>query len=104
VVDRVKHMIITGGENVYSVEVENVLAAHPEVLEVCVVGRPDPKWGETPVAVAVCRPGSTVDIMQLRSWASRHLARYKLPTALEIVDTLPRNATGKILKGTGRDL
>jgi fatty-acyl-CoA synthase len=102
VVDRVKDMIITGGENVYSAEVENVLAAHPDILEVAVVGRPDPKWGETPVAVAVCRPGSTLDITRLRSWASRHLARYKLPTALEIVDTLPRNATGKILKGALR--
>jgi fatty-acyl-CoA synthase len=102
VVDRVKDMIITGGENVYSVEVENVLAAHPDILEVSVVGRPDEKWSETPVAVVVCRPGATLDIAQLREWAGRQLARYKLPTALEIVDALPRNATGKILKGALR--
>jgi fatty-acyl-CoA synthase len=103
VVDRVKDMIITGGENVYSVEVENVLIDHPEIVEVTVVGRPDPKWGETPVAVAVCAPGSRLDIVELRSWASDRLARYKLPSALEVVDSLPRNATGKILKGSLRE-
>ena len=103
VVDRVKDMIISGGENVYCAEVENVLAAHPDIAEVSVIGRPHPKWGETPVAVATLRAGAALDITELRAWASQHLARFKLPTALEIIDTLPRNASGKVVKGVLRE-
>jgi fatty-acyl-CoA synthase len=102
VVDRVKDMIISGGENVYCAEVENALAAHPAIAEVSVIGRPHPTWGETPVAVAALRPGATLDIATLRDWAELSLARYKLPTALEIVDALPRNASGKVVKGALR--
>jgi fatty-acyl-CoA synthase len=103
VVDRVKDMIISGGENVYCAEVENVLAAHPDIAEVSVIGRPHPKWGETPVAVVTLRAGAALDITELRAWASQHLARFKLPTVLEIVDTLPRNASGKVVKGALRE-
>jgi fatty-acyl-CoA synthase len=98
VVDRVKDMIISGGENIYCAEVENALAAHPDIVEVGVIGRPHPKWGETPVAVAALRDGATLDIEALRTWATGSLARYKLPTVLEIVPALPRNAAGKVAK------
>ncbi|TWP36638.1 long-chain-fatty-acid--CoA ligase [Leekyejoonella antrihumi] len=99
VVDRSKDLIISGGENIYCLEVENVLADHPDIVEVQVIGRADEKWGETPVAVAVLRPGATLRLEELRSWAGERLARYKLPTALETIDELPRNASGKVLKG-----
>jgi fatty-acyl-CoA synthase len=100
VVDRIKDMIISGGENIYCAEVENVLAAHPGIAEVAVVGQPDPRWGETPVVFAVLRPpAASLGLEELRGWASARLARYKLPTALVIVAGLPRNASGKVMKG-----
>ena len=74
-----------------------------DIAEVSVIGRPHPKWGETPVAVAALRAGAALDITELRAWASQHLARFKLPTVLEIVDTLPRNASGKVVKGALRE-
>ncbi|WP_375503127.1 long-chain-fatty-acid--CoA ligase [uncultured Jatrophihabitans sp.] len=98
VVDRKKDMIITGGENVYCAEVENALAAHPDIVELCVVGAPDERWGETVVAVAVLRDGATLSVGELRTWATDRLARYKLPTVLHVVDALPRNASGKVTK------
>ena len=104
VVDRLKDMIISGGENVYCAEVENVLAAHPGVAEVAVVGRPHLKWGETPVAVVVPVPGRPAPSLQeLRDHARRSLAPYKLPTGVEVVGRLPRNASGKVLKFELRD-
>jgi fatty-acyl-CoA synthase len=103
VVDRAKDMIISGGENIYSVEVENVLAAHPDITEVAIVGEPHPAWGETPVAyVALRDPGAPLDIATLREWAAASLARYKLPTSLRVLPALPRNASGKVLKGVLR--
>jgi fatty-acyl-CoA synthase len=100
VVDRAKDMIISGGENIYCAEVENVLFGHPDIAEVAVVGRPHPRWGETPVAVAVLRSSSDgLTIEQLRDWADGALARYKLPTRLVVIDQLPRNASGKVVKG-----
>ncbi|MBV8349186.1 MAG: long-chain-fatty-acid--CoA ligase [Mycolicibacterium sp.] len=97
VVDRKKDMIISGGENIYCAEVENVLADHPAIVEVAVIGRADDKWGEVPVAVAaVARDGLT--IADLDEFLSDRLARYKHPKALEIVDALPRNPAGKVLK------
>ena len=97
VVDRKKDMIISGGENVYCAEVENVLAAHPAIVEVAVIGRPDEKWGEIPVAVAaISSPG--LRLADLAEFLDEHLARYKQPKALEIVDALPRNPAGKVLK------
>jgi fatty-acyl-CoA synthase len=96
--DRIKDMIISGGENVYPAEVENALMRHPAIAEVAVIGEPDPKWGETIVAIAALKPGQILTVEELREFASESLARYKLPRLLEIIATLPRNATGKILK------
>ena len=103
VVDRKKDMIITGGENVYCAEVENTLAAHPAVAEVAVVGAPHERWGETPVAVVALTPGASLTLDELRSWGTSRLARYKLPTVLHVVEGLPRNASGKVMKTTLRE-
>ncbi|MGE5697435.1 MAG: fatty-acid--CoA ligase FadD5 [Candidatus Sericytochromatia bacterium] len=97
VVDRKKDMIISGGENIYCAEVENVLAGHPAIIEVAVIGRPHERWGEVPVAVvAVAESGLT--LADLDEFLTERLARYKHPKALEIVDALPRNPAGKVLK------
>lgn len=96
--DRVKDMYITGGENVYPAEVENALYAMDAIHEVAVIGLPDPKWGEYGVAVVVPRPGTSVTIEEIKAHCSERLARYKHPARLELVDALPRNATGKVLK------
>jgi fatty-acyl-CoA synthase len=97
VVDRKKDMIISGGENIYCAEVENVLAAHPAIIEVAVIGRPDEAWGEVPIAVAaVAESGLT--LADLDVFLTGRLARYKHPRGLEIVDALPRNPAGKVLK------
>ncbi len=96
--DRIKDMIITGGENVYPAEVESVLTRHPSIAEVAVIGEPDEQWGEGVVAVAALKVGQSLTIEELREFAGENLARYKLPRRLEIVGALPRNATGKILK------
>ncbi|EKX61737.1 long-chain fatty acid--CoA ligase [Streptomyces ipomoeae] len=98
IVDRLKDMIISGGENVYPAEVERVLAACPGVLEAAVIGVPDPKWGETVLAVLTCAPGTVLTLEEVREYAGGHLARYKLPTRLMLVDHLPRNASGKLAK------
>jgi fatty-acyl-CoA synthase len=96
VVDRKKDMIISGGENIYCAEVENVLAAHPAIVEVAVIGRADEQWGEVPVAVAAVH--TDLDLGDLDQFLSERLARYKHPKALEVVDVLPRNPAGKVLK------
>jgi fatty-acyl-CoA synthase len=96
VVDRKKDMIISGGENIYCAEVENALAGHPAIVEVAVIGRPDAKWGEVPVAVAALH--TDLDLGDLDQFLTERLARYKHPKALEIVDALPRNPAGKVLK------
>lgn len=99
-VDRKKDMVITGGENVYPVEVEQVLVRHPAVREVAIFGLPDERWGETVVAaVALDEPAEPGDII---TFARERLAHFKCPTHVEIVDELPRNATGKVLKTTLR--
>lgn len=95
--DRIKDMIITGGENVYSIEVERILAEHPAVVEVAVFGVPDEKWGEAVKAV-VALAGDDVTEADLIGWAREHLAAYKCPKTVDIMDALPRNPTGKILK------
>ena len=97
VVDRKKDMIISGGENIYCAEVENVLAGHPEIVEVAVIGRPHEKWGEVPIAVAAVA-GDGLRLDDLHEYLAERLARYKHPKALEIVDALPRNPAGKVLK------
>jgi acyl-CoA synthetase (AMP-forming)/AMP-acid ligase II len=98
VLDRLKDMIIRGGENIYSLEVENVLAHHPAIAEVAVVGVPDPVFGERVRAVAVLRPGKGLSLEALRAWAGPYLADYKQPAELVTVGDLPRNANGKIMK------
>jgi len=102
VCDRLKDMIITGGENVYPAEVESVLYDHPDVAEIAVIGAPDAQWGERVVAVAAPRPGGTLTLEALRAFAEKRLARYKLPRELRLLDALPRNPTGKVLKGVLR--
>ena len=97
VVDRKKDMIISGGENIYCAEVENVLAGHPAIVEVAVIGRTHEKWGEVPVAVAaVTQPD--LELADLNDFLRERLARYKHPKHLEVVDALPRNPAGKVLK------
>ncbi|MEI2764750.1 MAG: long-chain fatty acid--CoA ligase [Dermatophilaceae bacterium] len=103
IVDRLKDMVISGGENVYPAEVESVLFGHPAVAEVAVIGLPDPKWGEAVTAVVATKPGQTVTLEQLRDYATTRLARYKLPNRLHVVADLPRNPTGKVLKYQLRD-
>lgn len=97
VVDRKKDMIISGGENIYCAEVENVLASHPGIVEVAVIGRSHDKWGEVPIAVAAVA-GDSLLLDELEEFLTERLARYKHPKALEIVDALPRNPAGKVLK------
>lgn len=96
--DRLKDMVISGGENVYPAEVESVLYRHPAVAEVAVIGAPDERWGERVVAVAALKPGEQLTLEALQAFARQELAGYKLPRELRIVDALPRNPTGKVLK------
>lgn len=98
IVDRLKDMIVSGGENIASSEVERVLYEHDDVLEVAVVGRPDDRWGEVPVAHVVLRPGATVTSEELLAHCSANLARFKVPKDLTFLDALPRNPSGKVLK------
>ena len=96
--DRVKDMIVSGGENIYPAEIENVLAQHPSVADVGVIGVPDDRWGETVKAVVVARPGTEIDEADLIAFARERLAGFKLPRSVDIIDELPRNPSGKILK------
>ncbi len=101
VVDRIKDMIVTGGENVYSAEVENAVASHAAVAQCAVIGVPDSDWGERVHAVVVLRPGATLTHEELRAHVKSLIAGYKAPRSLEIADKLPLSGTGKVLK---RDL
>jgi long-chain acyl-CoA synthetase len=103
VVDRLKDVIVSGGENVASREVEAVLHAHPDVADVAVVGIGDERWGERVTAAVVRRPGTTVTADELVALSRAHLAGYKTPRAVVFVDELPRNAAGKVLKQQLRD-
>ncbi|MFW6023142.1 MAG: class I adenylate-forming enzyme family protein [Myxococcota bacterium] len=98
VVDRIKDMIIRGGNNVYPSEVEDVLAAHPAVAEVAVVGRPDPYYGEEVVAVVVPRDGAAPEPGALLDWSLERMARTKVPRELAVVEAMPLGPSGKILK------
>jgi len=97
-VDRKKDMIITGGENVYSAEVESVLNTHPDISETAVVGVPDPKWGETVKAFVVLQPGKSLTAEEIIEFCNERMARYKRPKLIEFIPALPRNAAGKVLK------
>ncbi|MFD4294099.1 fatty-acid--CoA ligase FadD5 [Rhodococcus sp. NPDC058532] len=101
VVDRKKDMIISGGENIYCAEVENALFGHPKVLEAAVIGRSDARWGEVPVAVVALKDPAAAELTldELASYLDDVLARYKHPKELVIVEALPRNASGKVVKG-----
>jgi len=96
--DRLKDMIVSGGENVYPAEVENALSGHPDVRELAVIGVPSQRWGETVKAMVVLRQGAVADEKALISWTRERLAHYKCPTSIDFVEVLPRNASGKILK------
>jgi fatty-acyl-CoA synthase len=99
IVDRKKDIIISGGENISSIEVENTLAAHPCVLEAAVVGAPDPVWGEIPIAFIVLRPGQTCTEKELSDFALQRIAKFKLPRKYEFLnEPLPKGGTGKVLK------
>ncbi|UDY38030.1 acyl-CoA synthetase [Dermatobacter hominis] len=98
IVDRLKDMIISGGENIAGSEVERVLDEHPAVLEVAVVGRPHERWGEVPVAYVVARPGSAPTADELIEHCRGQLARFKVPADVEFLEALPRNPSGKVLK------
>jgi acyl-CoA synthetase (AMP-forming)/AMP-acid ligase II len=104
VVDRVKDLVITGGVNVSPTEVERVLAHHPDVHDVCVVGMPDDDWGELVVAFVVPRPGADAPSAdELRAFARDRLSGPKLPRAARAVDAIPRTASGKPLRRLLRD-
>ncbi len=96
--DRIKDMIISGGENIYPAEVEAVLAGHPAIADVAVIGIPDDKWGETVKAIVICKPGMTVGAEELLDWSRSRLAGFKRPTSVDFVQVIPRNPSGKILK------
>src|SRR3984893_4905588 len=94
--DRKKNLIISGGENVYPAEVERVLLEHPDVVECGVIGRPDPRWDEVPVAYVIRREGCSVEAENLKAHVLTHLARFKVPRDIVFVDDLPRTALGKV--------
>jgi len=98
ILDRAKDMIISGGENIYPAEVEAVLARHPAVADVAVLGRPDPAWGEAVHAVVIPAPGSAVPAEEIIAWCRDRLAHFKCPKSVEFTDSLPRTTTGKVLK------
>lgn len=101
--DRVRDMIISGGENVYPVEVENAVTSHPAIEEVAVIGIPDARWGEAVAAIVVLKPGATIDADALIAWTRERIARYKCPRSVHVVAALPRNASGKVLRRTLRE-
>ena len=101
--DRSKDIIISGGENISSIEVEDVLYKHPAVAAAAVVAKPDPKWGETPCAFVELRPGATATAEEIIAWCKEKLARYKCPSCVMFVE-LPKTSTGKIQKFKLRDL
>ena len=103
IVDRLKDMIVSGGENIAGSEVERVLYEHDAVVEAAVVGRPDDRWGEVPVAYVVLAPEATVTPDELIEHCREQLAKFKVPKAVTVIDALPRNPSGKVLKRELRD-
>ena len=98
IVDRKKDMLISGGENVYPTQVEQVLYRHPKVRDVAVIGVPDEKWGEVPMALIVPEEGDEPTLEEIQAYCGEHLARFKVPRHLAVLEELPRTATGKVLK------
>jgi len=104
IVDRWKDMYISGGENVYPAEVENVLYQLPQVAEAAVIGVPNDRWGEVGLAVLVLKPGQSLDRSTVVGYCGERLARFKVPNDIAVIEALPRNATGKVLKRELRKL
>ncbi len=111
--DRIKDMIVSGGENIYPIQIEEVLAGHPDIADVAVIGVPDEKWGETVKAIVVPRPGASLTAEDVLSYGRERLAGFMRPRSVDFADALPRNPSGKILKkelrapywsGTGRNI
>lgn len=101
--DRIKDMIVSGGENIYPAEIENAIMAHPDVGDVGVIGIPSERWGESPLALIVPADGADPTAQSIIEFCGERLARFKLPTAVEFVAELPRNPTGKLLKAQLRE-
>ena len=96
--DRIKDMIVSGGENIYPAEVESAIMGCPGVADVAVIGVPDDKWGEGVKALIVAAAGATVDPADVIAWARARIAAYKVPKSIEFIDALPRNPSGKVLR------
>jgi fatty-acyl-CoA synthase len=101
--DRLKDVVISGGENIATIEVEQALTAHPSISEAAVVGRVDEKWGEVPVAFVTTSGAQELDADELQAFLRGRLAKFKVPKAFEVVDELPKTGTGKIQKFVLRD-
>lgn len=102
--DRIKDMIISGGENISSTEIEGVLYKHPDILEVAVIAVPDEKWGEVPKAVVVLQPESSITEQELIDYCRSKMAHFKAPKAFDFVESLPKTATGKLQKFRLREM
>ncbi|EIM07068.1 AMP-binding protein [Planococcus antarcticus DSM 14505] len=102
--DRIKDMIISGGENISSTEIEGILYKHPDVMEVAVIAVPDEKWGEVPKAIIVLQPGATVTELEIISYTCDNMAHFKAPKSIEFVEALPKTATGKLQKFRLREM
>jgi acyl-CoA synthetase (AMP-forming)/AMP-acid ligase II len=98
ITDRMKDMFIVGGFNAYPAEIEGMMLEHPGISQVAVVGVPDPRMGEVGVAYVIPRPGAEIDAAELIAWSRERMANYKVPRRVEVVDALPLNASGKVLK------
>jgi len=103
IVDRMKDMILSGGENISSAEIERVLSEYPAVLECAVIAVPDEKWGEVAKALVILREGQSADEADILDHCRSHLARFKVPKSVKFVDSLPKGGTGKILKKVLRE-
>ena len=100
--DRIKDMVVTGGENVYPAEVESVLREHPAIADCAVYGLPDPQWGERVCAAVEAQPGQPVDEAEVIAFVKGQIAGYKVPRQIRVVDALPRTASGKVQRGKVR--
>jgi acyl-CoA synthetase (AMP-forming)/AMP-acid ligase II len=103
IVDRKKDMILTGGENVYSTEVENILYGHPAILEGAVIGVPDEKWGEAVKGIVVLKPHQKATAEEIIQFCKDRMAHYKAPKSVDFVEALPRTGSGKIHKKSLKD-
>jgi acyl-CoA synthetase (AMP-forming)/AMP-acid ligase II len=101
--DRMNDVIISGGENIYPAEVESAVYGHPQVADVAVIGVPDETWGEAVKAIVVPKPGEKLDEASVIAFARTRIAPYKAPKSIDIVETLPRNASGKLLRRSLRE-